>query len=159
MSTKAISAGALGELEANDGRIGRAIELSAEHAEIYQAMLKTAPTMAAARNNLGVAYGDTAGYLFDAGRLEEARDMTRAAASVGDKMPDRSSLAQNLMFWFADLAEFEDELGDEAAAGKALLEARRLLDTEFKQAGADFSVSMMRQRYAGSAGPDAACRQ
>ena len=148
MNTKGTAAGSLGELEANDGRIGRAIELSAEQAEIFKAMLKTAPTMAAARNNLGVAYGDTSGYLFDAGRLEEARDMTRAAASVGDKMPDRSSVAQNLVFWFADLAEFEDELGNEAAAGKAMLEARRLLDTEFKQAGADFSVSMMRQRYA-----------
>jgi tetratricopeptide (TPR) repeat protein len=150
MSTKAISAGALGELEANDGRIGRAVELSAEHAEIYQAMLKTAPNMAAARNNLGVAYSAKSGYLLDAGRLEEARDMLRAAVGVGEKMPDQSSVAPNRVYWFADLAELESELGNEAAADKAMLEARRLLDTEFTQAQADFSTRALQQRYPGA---------
>jgi hypothetical protein len=87
MHAKGIAAGALGGFEADSGRISRAIELSTEHAEIYQAMLKTAPTNAAAWNNLGVAYAASAGYLSDMGRFAESRDMMLAAASVGDKMP------------------------------------------------------------------------
>ena len=76
--------------------------------------------------------------------------MMRAAASVGDKMPDRSFLAPNLVFWFGDLAEFESELGNESAAGKAMLEAKRLLDTEFTRTQADFSTVELRQRYPGA---------
>jgi tetratricopeptide (TPR) repeat protein len=150
MHAKGIAAGSLGGFEADSGRISRAIELSTEHAEIYQAMLKTAPTNAAAWNNLGVAYAATASYLSDMGRFAESRDMSRAAASVGDKMPSLGSTAYNLVYWFSDLAEIEAELGNEAAAGNALVEAKRIFESEVAPGKTDILTSLTKQRYAGA---------
>jgi tetratricopeptide (TPR) repeat protein len=122
MHTKGIAAGSLGQLEAQNGRIGRALEFSAEHAALYEAMLKTAPTNAAAWNNLAVAYQAQSGYLWDLGRFAESRDMTSAAAGVGDKMQSLGASAHNLVYWFADLADKEIELGDSVAGGRVPVE-------------------------------------
>lgn len=130
MHTKGVAAGALGEFEADEGRLGRALEFSAEHAAIYEAVLKTAPTNAAARNNLAVAYSDSANYLWDQGKFAESRDRLRAAAGVTDKMQSLGSTATNLVFWFAHLAEREIEAGDSTAAAVAMAQAEQVLETE-----------------------------
>lgn len=130
MHTKGVAAGQLGVLEADEGRVDRALEFSAEHAAIYEAVLKTAPTNAAAWNNLAVAYSARSRYLQDLGRFEEALDMVRAAAGVGDKMQNLGPAAINLVYWFADLADMEIELGHTTAAARSLAQAEQLLQSE-----------------------------
>jgi tetratricopeptide (TPR) repeat protein len=143
MHTKGVAAGALGEFEASEGRLESALEFSAEHAAIYEAVLKTAPTNAAAWNNLGVAYQASSGYLRDLGRFEEARDRLRAATGVGDKMQNLGSTAMNLVWWFSDLADLESEAGDPAATAAAMTQAERVLQNEVLPSMSGFQASTL----------------
>ncbi|MGE0356406.1 MAG: hypothetical protein AB7P08_05760 [Burkholderiales bacterium] len=145
MHVKGLALSSLTEMDIVDLRIAKALARARENEVHYDGMVKVAATNTASLNNLGVARTHTANALLEAGRIAEARDKYREAASVRERMLKVGSFqARNAMIWLGIAADFDAELGEFASARAHLAEARRLWEQSIKPTSAPLVVGFSR---------------
>ena len=123
--------------EWNDLHVRKALEMARQDARDWEAIVRLDPSNQIAWNNLANARLGASGMLMSLGEVAQARDQTRAALDVGQRVKESAMIGTVLSLTAGYLARLEADLGDRRGAAAALAANQRYVALAVRDTPAD----------------------
>ena len=131
--SRGLISNSLGDSELDSLRIQKGIALYEASARDWEAILQIDPTNQIAWNNLGNARLSAAWGLWRAGRVSESQQEWVAALAVEKQTTPSPMISSMLSIPAANLVGLEADRGNPEAAGRALADYKRLVDSAIRE--------------------------